>query len=238
MITDKNRSFYNKFWKNYSIPDPKTWPHWQIIGKFKNKTCLEIGPGTRPKIPIVNNYFLDISSEAIKKLQVLGAKASVSDLKTKFPFPQNNFDLVCGFEVLEHLCNDTFILKEFERILKPGGYCFVSFPLHQHLFTSYDTFAGHIKRYEPKNIDTLFRKSGFRIFQYATISVLWPNNFNSGIAVFLTKQFPAFFSKLQEFFDSRPNSVMRKPIKWKKWNKESWKNLMSDNTGIFLAKKL
>lgn len=47
-----NRDFYNKFWKHIKIVDPKSWAHWDIVKQFEGRRCLEIGPGTRPKIKV------------------------------------------------------------------------------------------------------------------------------------------------------------------------------------------
>lgn len=234
---EKNRENYNKAWKHYTLQDPQMWPHWQFIQQFKGKKCLEIGPGVRPKIPIHKNYFLDISIESITKLKQRGGKAFISDLSKRFPFPDNSFDLVCAFEVLEHLPNETFVLKEIARILKPKGIFFVSFPLHPHLLNAYDLSVGHARRYKPEEVDTLFKQSGLRLTQYDGFSVLWPGRITGIVMAFLTKNLPFLFIKLTQYIDSLPFSSVQRPITFKKWGKKSLLYLNGVNTGIFLAEK-
>ncbi|MCI0689558.1 MAG: class I SAM-dependent methyltransferase [Sporichthyaceae bacterium] len=60
------------------------------------------------------------------------------------------FDLVCAFEVLEHIEDDRAALKEWVSRLKPGGQLLLSTPAHQARFASADTMAGHFRRYDPE----------------------------------------------------------------------------------------
>lgn len=47
---------------------------------------------------------------------------------TNMEFPDNFFDIVCSFEVIEHLDNYETFLTEVARVLKPSGYFFISTP--------------------------------------------------------------------------------------------------------------
>ena len=44
------------------------------------------------------------------------------------PFPDNSFDGIVFFETIEHVDNPVDFLKEFERILRPGGFVIISTP--------------------------------------------------------------------------------------------------------------
>lgn len=59
------------------------------------------------------------------------------------------FELVCAFEVLEHIEDDETALKEWVARLKPGGQLLLSTPAHQDRFGPADTMAGHFRRYDP-----------------------------------------------------------------------------------------
>jgi SAM-dependent methyltransferase len=71
------------------------------------------------------------------------------------------FDLVCAFEVLEHIEDDAGALKSWMTRLRPGGYFMMSVPAHQHRFSDADTMAGHFRRYDPPKLDALLRSVGF-----------------------------------------------------------------------------
>ncbi len=71
------------------------------------------------------------------------------------------FDLVCAFEVLEHIEDDATTLKEWAVRLRPGGWLLLSVPAHQHRFGPADEMAGHFRRYDPAVMDALLRSCGF-----------------------------------------------------------------------------
>ena len=65
----------------------------------------------------------------------------ISSLKEKYPnaqfesgvfppikIPDNSFDTVVSFQVIEHIKNDELFLSEIQRILKPGGKAILSTP--------------------------------------------------------------------------------------------------------------
>jgi 2-polyprenyl-3-methyl-5-hydroxy-6-metoxy-1,4-benzoquinol methylase len=90
-------------------------------------------------------------------------RGSVTDL----PFADGQFDgLVCG-EVLEHVLpedgGDTEAVRQFRRVLKPGGVLVASVPLNPRLWDYSDEWARHVKRYERDEFAQLFAECGFRI---------------------------------------------------------------------------
>ena len=70
------------------------------------------------------------------------------------------FDLVCAFEVLEHIEDDQTALKEWVERLKPGGQLLLSTPAHQDRFGPADTMAGHFRRYDPEVMATRLAEAG------------------------------------------------------------------------------
>mgnify|MGYP006315794619 CR=1 FL=1 len=70
------------------------------------------------------------------------------------------FDLVCAFEVLEHIEDDRAALKEWVSRLKPGGQLLLSTPAHQARFAPADTMAGHFRRYDPEEMADRLTEAG------------------------------------------------------------------------------
>jgi SAM-dependent methyltransferase len=90
-------------------------------------------------------------------------RGSVTDL----PFADGSFDgLVCG-EVLEHVLpedgGDAAAVRQFYRVLKPGGVLVASVPLNPRLWDYSDEWARHVKRYERDEFVRLFAECGFRV---------------------------------------------------------------------------
>lgn len=71
------------------------------------------------------------------------------------------FDLVCAFEVLEHMEDDGAAVKAWATRLRPGGYLMLSVPAHQRLFSVGDELMGHYRRYDPAVMAELLTRCGF-----------------------------------------------------------------------------
>jgi SAM-dependent methyltransferase len=70
------------------------------------------------------------------------------------------FDLVCAFEVLEHIENDAAAVAEWVALLRPGGWLLLSVPAHQHRFGPWDELVGHFRRYDLAVITRLLTDAG------------------------------------------------------------------------------
>ena len=86
----------------------------------------------------------------------------IGDL-AKLSFRDNSFDgIVCG-EVLEHIQDDTKVILEFFRVLRPGGICVVTVPAKPDKWDIVDDISGHKRRYTRKELEIKFRQAGFKI---------------------------------------------------------------------------
>jgi SAM-dependent methyltransferase len=75
--------------------------------------------------------------------------------------PEERFDLVCAFEVLEHIEDDAAALKKWASHLNPGGWLMLSVPAHQHRYAAADQLVGHFRRYDPDRLAGLAKEVGF-----------------------------------------------------------------------------
>jgi len=71
------------------------------------------------------------------------------------------FDLVCAFEVLEHIEDDATTLKDWSVRLRAGGWLLLSVPAHQRRYGPADELAGHFRRYDPEALTALLASCGF-----------------------------------------------------------------------------
>jgi SAM-dependent methyltransferase len=71
------------------------------------------------------------------------------------------FDMVCAFEVLEHIEDDAAALQEWRSHVRVGGHLLLSVPAWQHMFGPWDVLAGHYRRYSPDELNSLLRDAGF-----------------------------------------------------------------------------
>jgi SAM-dependent methyltransferase len=75
------------------------------------------------------------------------------------------FDLVCAFEVIEHIQDDRRTLAEWTAHLRPGGWLLLSAPAWQRRFAAADVAAGHFRRYDPPVLRDLLHGAGLREVQ-------------------------------------------------------------------------
>jgi SAM-dependent methyltransferase len=68
--------------------------------------------------------------------------------------------IVCG-EVLEHLDEDRTAVREFARVLRPGGYVIASVPANPWRYDWSDHWAGHRRRYTAEGLADRFSAAGF-----------------------------------------------------------------------------
>jgi SAM-dependent methyltransferase len=75
--------------------------------------------------------------------------------------PLEPFDVVCAFEVLEHLQDDTRALANWKRHVRQNGWLLVSVPAGRHRLGPTDVKAGHYRRYDREDLGLLLASGGF-----------------------------------------------------------------------------
>jgi len=70
-------------------------------------------------------------------------------------------ELLCAFEVLEHLEDDQKVLALWSDWVRPGGRLLLSVPAHQSRFGPWDEAVGHYRRYERAELHEKLAKAGF-----------------------------------------------------------------------------
>jgi SAM-dependent methyltransferase len=85
------------------------------------------------------------------------------------------WDVVGCFDVLEHVEEDTKVLEEIHRALRPGGGLLVHVPQHGWLWGEADRLSHHVRRYERRELERKLEAAGFRIVAASSfVSFLLP----------------------------------------------------------------
>lgn len=152
-ITAVNRKFYDALWSRAHLQRPNRFNTWPLVSELlpTSPARLEIGPGMRPRLPIAGTHFIDISAPVVEQLNARGGMAVASEIGT-LPFSDRTFDLVCAFDVIEHVEDDQRVFSEVSRLLKDHGVFMFSVPVHADLWTEFDDWVGHARRYEPSDL--------------------------------------------------------------------------------------
>lgn len=87
-----------------------------------------------------------------ERLNIDLEQGSILDLQ----FPDNSYDLVCAFDVIEHVENDQLAVNEMQRVCKSGGNVFVTVPAFMFLWSHHDVVNMHYRRYTIGRLAGLF----------------------------------------------------------------------------------
>lgn len=107
------------------------------------KNILDLGCGTGRHIVYLSRDGFEVSgfdssktalelTEKWLKEEKLDADIRFSKMEEPFPYPEDFFDAVISIQVIHHnLMRDILTtIKEVERVLKLGGYLFITVPIH------------------------------------------------------------------------------------------------------------
>jgi SAM-dependent methyltransferase len=157
--------------------------HWWFKGKRKitekiikslklpnDARILEIGCGTGGNIQMLSRYGHVWALEKDKYALDYARKengnavidigwlpdglASVSGCK---------FDLICMFDVLEHIKEDEESLRKIKGFFDVNSKVLITVPAYQWLFSRHDQNLGHFRRYSRENLSEKLTRNGYRI---------------------------------------------------------------------------
>jgi SAM-dependent methyltransferase len=159
-----NRDFYDALWADARLIEPERFNTWPLVRSLlaPEQRRLEVAPGLRPRLPIEGTQFVDISPSALAKLRARGGSGTLGSI-TALPCRNGAFDLICAFDVIEHVDDDERALAELARVAAPGAALITSVPLHPALWTAFDDFVGHRRRYEPEKLVAKLGRHGFAV---------------------------------------------------------------------------
>jgi SAM-dependent methyltransferase len=171
-LLEANRRFYDPLWRDARLVDPQRFNTWPLVSSLAAQAPrrLEVAPGLRPRLPIMDTQFVDISAPALQRLRERGGRAVMAKV-TAIPFPAGAFDLVCALDIVEHVDDDDGALAELARVAAPGAAFLLSVPLHPGLWSAFDDFVGHRRRYEPQQLQAKLAGHGFTVEQSAVFGM-------------------------------------------------------------------
>jgi len=101
---------------------------YQHVSQLVGGNVLEIGCGTGRGVAVLANKVsaytgVDKNTELMQSLSATYPDFTFIDmfLPPLQDLPDNHYDFVITFQVIEHIENDAFFLQEAARVLKPGG---------------------------------------------------------------------------------------------------------------------
>jgi SAM-dependent methyltransferase len=141
-----------------------------LLGKLPVGTVLEIGCGAGAllvdfargghRVSAVETS-ADALNLARRITHAAGVEAAIYTALEQVP--AGAFDLVCAFDVLEHIEEDATVLRAWANRVQAGGKLLISVPAHSSRWGAGDVWAGHFRRYNAADVRTLFANCELQI---------------------------------------------------------------------------
>lgn len=144
----------------------------------RRNRVLDVGCGTGlmlSKAATLKPIGLDFSHLALKFCRSRDARNLVRGDVIHLPFADGSLDLILALDLMEHVERDDLLIREFNRVLRPGGYLMATVPAHPRLWSDHDVALHHFRRYTYDSFRRLLRSGDFRPIKYTYgISFLHP----------------------------------------------------------------
>ncbi len=156
---------------------------WALQQSFPEiRSFLEIGCGTGfvlrgiheadPSIELSGSEIFS-AGLAFAAARVPSARFSQMDAR-HIPY-RDEFDAIGAFDVLEHIEEDTTVLAEVAKAVRPGGGFIATVPQHPALWSLQDEHAHHVRRYTARGLRRKVEAAGFEVVRMTSfVSLLLP----------------------------------------------------------------
>ena len=146
-----------------------------LVGRYFSgaQRTIEIGCGTGYALPALRAALpgsrlcgseMHVEALALARRRVADSVELAQMDARNIPF-EAEFDLICAFDVLEHIDEDEGALAQMFRALRAGGGILLSVPQHPFMWSHIDVRANHKRRYRSDELGRKCARAGFEILR-------------------------------------------------------------------------
>jgi SAM-dependent methyltransferase len=214
-LTESNRRFYDGLWSQARLVEPQRFNTWPLVSELcaQHSRRLEIAPGLRPRLPLQDTVFLDLSAPALRALHARDA-GTANGVIGALPFRDHSFDLVCAMDIVEHVADDDAALAELARVAAPGAVLLISVPLHPQAWNAFDDLVGHCRRYEPDAILAKLARHGFVLERSAVYGMQPKSSALLDLGMWFLRRHPRTAMRWYNGVFMPIGLRMQKPLQW------------------------
>lgn len=140
------------------------------------RSILDVGCGTGAMLHELETYGavtgVDGDREAVRFCRERGFDDVRLLDSQRLPWPEETFDVVTAFDVIEHIDDDVGTLREIRRVLRPEGSLVLTVPAYQALWGRQDEISHHKRRYRAGQLRDGLRQAGFRVSKLSYFNTL------------------------------------------------------------------
>ena len=140
-----------------------------VLDDYPAPSVLDVGCGTGFNIAYLRAagydrvVGLDFASEALAFCRSRNLPYLVCGDGASPPLRHESFDVVVALDLIEHLEDDVYALRELARVLKPGGSLILFVPAFNLLWGLQDQVSHHYRRYTAGELEEKLRTAGLGV---------------------------------------------------------------------------
>jgi len=129
---------------------------------------VEVGCGTGGNLPLLQRFgavrAIEPDDDARRHAaETTSLQVERGFLPDRLPYLPASFDLVCAFDVIEHVDGDAEAVAGLGNLARPGGWIVTTVPAYQWMWSRHDELHHHKRRYTLRAYRSLFEKAGLQV---------------------------------------------------------------------------
>jgi SAM-dependent methyltransferase len=148
----------------------------EFLGDVDRPQILDVGCGTGATMGFLEKCGqvtgIDVSLKAMRYCRAQGRSRLCLADGASLPFAERSFDLVTALDLLEHLEHEASGLEEIRRVLRYGGRMVLFVPAFMFLWSDFDRFSGHHRRYTRGQLRQRVEEAGFEVVKISYFNTL------------------------------------------------------------------
>lgn len=140
---------------------------------------LEIGCGTGGNLAMLSAFGKVNALESSETARAIAIEKTAGRFDIRagrcphdIPFAKHSFDLVCLFDVLEHIEEHVAALQAVGTLLAAAGQAIVTVPAYRWLWGAHDEFLHHRRRYSARELRATISAAGLRVAQLSYFNTM------------------------------------------------------------------
>jgi SAM-dependent methyltransferase len=133
----------------------------RFLGKDSKRKILEVGCSTGSNLRMLQDFgtvhAMEMHEPSVEYCRMRFPGIRVYDGGIPDPL-RDSYDVICLFDVLEHIEDEQGALEWIDDHLAPGGVLLLTVPAFDFLWSRHDELAHHFRRYKKADLEALLRE--------------------------------------------------------------------------------